>query len=229
MSIAMMQKVWELPGMIASYKLVLMCLADAANDAGVCWPSIPTIARKCCTTERNTIRILSELEKNNFLQRDTKLGISTTYTLTPDTGVIPEAPDADVTRDIPVTPDTHVMPPLTPVSLTPDTHVTLILKNPKEPPRGRADAPTREGKKSGRKKSPKTNLRTAEGVGLIEGIGKDDMPDDWMLEALTLKPDKEAVWKEWDKFWRYYDPQNPDCRKPRHADWKRTWINWLDK
>ena len=42
-------------------KLVLMALADAADDQGVCWPSVSTLARKCSVsthTVRRALRVL---------------------------------------------------------------------------------------------------------------------------------------------------------------------------
>lgn len=42
-------------------KLVLMSLADAADDHGVCWPSVPTVARKCCVSSRTIRRIMQKL------------------------------------------------------------------------------------------------------------------------------------------------------------------------
>ena len=48
-------------------KLVLMSLADAADEHGVCWPSIPTLARKCCISTRTVQRIMQELMDNGLL------------------------------------------------------------------------------------------------------------------------------------------------------------------
>ena len=48
-------------------KLVLMALADAADDEGVCWPSIATIARKCSISERTAQRIVAELIRSGLL------------------------------------------------------------------------------------------------------------------------------------------------------------------
>ncbi|MFZ4968333.1 helix-turn-helix domain-containing protein [Pseudomonas sp. Mn2068] len=50
-----------------SSKIVLMALADAADDLGVCWPRISIIARKCCTSERTVQRVLKELEAKKFV------------------------------------------------------------------------------------------------------------------------------------------------------------------
>ncbi len=45
MSILMMSKVWALENLEPAEKLVLLAVADFANDDGIAWPSIPTLAR----------------------------------------------------------------------------------------------------------------------------------------------------------------------------------------
>ncbi len=51
-------------------KLVLMALADACDDDGYCWPSIPTLARKTCLDDRSTQRILNQLKADGLLQTE---------------------------------------------------------------------------------------------------------------------------------------------------------------
>jgi hypothetical protein len=48
-------------------KLVLMALADAADDQGVCWPSVSTLARKCTVSTRTVQRALRTLVDQNLL------------------------------------------------------------------------------------------------------------------------------------------------------------------
>lgn len=43
-------------------KLILMALADAANESDECWPGIPFIARKCCVSERTVQRVLQDFQ-----------------------------------------------------------------------------------------------------------------------------------------------------------------------
>lgn len=63
-----MQLVWdaELP---QSRKFLLLSLADQANDAGECWPSITTIASRCSMGRRTVFDALAELEAEGWLDR----------------------------------------------------------------------------------------------------------------------------------------------------------------
>ena len=48
-------------------KLVLMALADAADDIGVCWPSVTTVAAKCNVSTRTVRRIMQALAARRLL------------------------------------------------------------------------------------------------------------------------------------------------------------------
>jgi len=48
-------------------KLVLIYLADSANDKGKCWPSISTIAKGCECSARTVSRKLEELIVMGFI------------------------------------------------------------------------------------------------------------------------------------------------------------------
>ncbi len=63
MSIKIMTQVWECSKADGSDLLVLLCLADMANDEGECWPSMATIARKCRIDVRNARKRIRGLEK----------------------------------------------------------------------------------------------------------------------------------------------------------------------
>ena len=63
MSIAMMNRVWrELPGKVnAGQLLVALAMADHADDQGVCWPHVTTVARKCGMSGRTVQRHQQDL------------------------------------------------------------------------------------------------------------------------------------------------------------------------
>ena len=71
MSNAAMRWAWEqeLPPIP---KLVLVSMGDSADERGVCWPSIPTLARKCSLSCRSVQRILRELEARGKVRRDSR-------------------------------------------------------------------------------------------------------------------------------------------------------------
>lgn len=48
----MMSRVWDTKTSSHTQKLVLLALADNANDEGVCWPSITTLSKKCELSRR---------------------------------------------------------------------------------------------------------------------------------------------------------------------------------
>jgi len=66
MSIRAMTWAWT-AALSPTPKLVLMALADIADDQGLCWPSVKALARKCSLSERSVQRVLRSLESEDFL------------------------------------------------------------------------------------------------------------------------------------------------------------------
>ncbi|WP_244120806.1 helix-turn-helix domain-containing protein [Burkholderia gladioli] len=69
--------------MSIAQKAVLISLADNANDQGVCWPSIPTIAKRVCASERAVQNAIKWLEEAKIVTANRTNGRHTSYTLTP--------------------------------------------------------------------------------------------------------------------------------------------------
>ncbi|SHO57751.1 helix-turn-helix domain-containing protein [Vibrio quintilis] len=69
MSVKVMSYVWDIPVFRGSDKLVMLCLADHADDSGFCWPSIETIARKSGVSATTVKTTLKKLEMAGWITR----------------------------------------------------------------------------------------------------------------------------------------------------------------
>lgn len=109
MSVKWMARVWplEIP---ATPKLVLLSLADQANEGGTCWPSQPQIAKRCSITDRAVRVQIQFLEETGMLARKVKPGIGTTFIL--------NVPDAEPRNDVP---PRNIIPPRNEVPPTPES------------------------------------------------------------------------------------------------------------
>lgn len=63
MSIKAMSWVWE-QHLASTTKLVLLALADHADDEGTCWPRINGVAAKCGVSDRTVQRVLQKAQDN---------------------------------------------------------------------------------------------------------------------------------------------------------------------
>lgn len=102
----------------STQKFVLLTLVDMADDDGLCWPSVATIAKRCAVSTRTVRRALRDLIKANVVQCELRLrgdgsttsnryvlnlGGDDTVSGAPDTNATQEglqcqrAPSADVT------------------------------------------------------------------------------------------------------------------------------------
>jgi len=62
MSVKVMARVWEHSQASGGELLVMLALADFANDDGECWPSVPVLAQKARLTDREVRYLLPKLE-----------------------------------------------------------------------------------------------------------------------------------------------------------------------
>jgi hypothetical protein len=67
MSIKIVQLIWNAAPYKDSLLLTFLALADSANDAGFCWPSIQALAQKTRQSERNVRYLLRKLEADNAI------------------------------------------------------------------------------------------------------------------------------------------------------------------
>lgn len=68
MSIRAMSRVWESSRLGGTKLLCLLAIADFANDQGMAFPSVATLATKIRMSERNTHYLLKEIEATGELE-----------------------------------------------------------------------------------------------------------------------------------------------------------------
>lgn len=109
MSIKLMSQLWdnEDPTLSGTRLNILLCLADHANDAGECWPSIDRLARRARVTPRNVIEHLHALQTTGYLEIRRSPGRHNRYTVNAKPSITREASftgDATITGEAGFTP-----------------------------------------------------------------------------------------------------------------------------
>ena len=99
------------------HKFVLVVLADAADDQGLCWPRISTVAEKVGVSTRTVQRAVQHLAKNKLITVEPRLrsdgsSSSNLYQLMLREGVNLSPPPDKVSSS----PDRMAPPPVTPVT-----------------------------------------------------------------------------------------------------------------
>lgn len=72
MSMLLMAKAMQLQVGSTAQKMVLLKLADNANDKGECFPSYETIARHCEISRQSAINHIKSLCKKGFVRKVTR-------------------------------------------------------------------------------------------------------------------------------------------------------------
>ena len=81
MSLKQLTLAWQAQGVTHTCKLVLLALADNANEDGDCWPSLSNIAKKCCLSRQGVLDQISILRDRELVAIDKKQGKSNRYKL----------------------------------------------------------------------------------------------------------------------------------------------------
>jgi hypothetical protein len=81
-SVRLMSEVWDID-LPASDKIVLLALADNANDDGLCWPGMAHLVAKCSKGERTIQASIKRLVTLGHLTRQEILGKGCKYTVHP--------------------------------------------------------------------------------------------------------------------------------------------------
>ncbi len=84
MSVKIMAAAWEV-SLPAMDKLVLLALADWANDQGQCWPSISQLCQKSGASKRHVQAAIKRMADEGHLTRQENAGKGVFYTIHPRT------------------------------------------------------------------------------------------------------------------------------------------------
>ncbi len=68
MSIKLMSRVWDETRFKGTELLVLLCLADHANDEGTCWPSYTKLALRARCSRRRAMQIVANLQAEGWVK-----------------------------------------------------------------------------------------------------------------------------------------------------------------
>lgn len=231
-------------------RLMMLALADSANDQGVTWPAVATLAEKCSVVPRTAQRTLANLEADGWIEtRSGGTNRTNVYQLRldrldPSLSGQPAMPSAGApvrpTPDAHVTPDkTATLTPTSPVPLTPtspkgDAHVVEGRRprhpNHKEPSRtiteepslgrGSAEPPATAPDDVDLDQQPATSPPAKPKAKRATARPQDFRPSD---SHLALAAEQGIDLKaEWPKFCDFHD-----ARGSTFKDWGaalRTWI-----
>jgi DNA-binding transcriptional ArsR family regulator len=92
LSVHISSAVWRLK-LEPAAKLIMLALADMANDEGICWPSVASLLTRTGLSESTVRRHLGELEAGGLLKKHERPGRSTVYRVLP-----PEKPAETTTN-----------------------------------------------------------------------------------------------------------------------------------
>jgi hypothetical protein len=136
MSIKLMSRVWDDTRFKGTELLVLLCLADHANDEGLCWPSYTTLAKRARCSRRHVIRCALTLEAEGYLWIERvrvgeKMSKSNRFHLRfPSDAMSPVTPGSPPSDICDIFDDADVTPLVTPMSPKPSGNRKESSKEP---------------------------------------------------------------------------------------------------
>lgn len=85
MSVHITAPVWKISDLSPMQKLILLKLADNADQKGLCWPSLSSIATDCGCSVRTVSRAISHFEDQSILSHERRFNKSNMYQFNMDT------------------------------------------------------------------------------------------------------------------------------------------------
>lgn len=130
-----MTEVWNLQ-LPDSQKIVLLALADAANDEGHCWPSMLSLARKCSKGQRTVQGVIKTLVAAGHVTRREVAGRGCEYWVHPRPDTPADTAPPQPLRPAGTAPRNRRGGPPQPLRETPAAAADKPSKNHQEPSKG---------------------------------------------------------------------------------------------
>jgi len=130
MSIKLMSLVWDNFPRGGSEKLVMLAMADWANDSGShCYPSIRKVAEKCNVSECQARRLLHKLIDDGYLSVVGNASGGGNKPRQYQVNVSSLGPSTHASPITGASPSTHARVALAPMHVSPSTHASLSVNN----------------------------------------------------------------------------------------------------
>lgn len=210
MSVTVLRRVIENSSATGGARLLLLVLAEHADDNGKCWPSVGTLARECRCSKRYVTANLRALESSGDITTEQKTGNRSTYFVT--TKVLN---DSSPLKNGSVLNDSSQ--PMNHSSATPELSFTQTVKNRNEPSNPPIVPPMEND--DGTDGNETDSLDAGPGEAKPEA---DDppKPEPKRKRAATAKCGLDGNWEP--------DHGAIAYAEERGLDWQRTWEDFRD-
>ncbi|WP_084215004.1 helix-turn-helix domain-containing protein [Sphingomonas sp. Ant20] len=204
MSVRIMTAVWSVT-LPDSEKIVLLALADCANDEGLCWPSMATLAAKCSKSDRTVQAAIKSLVASGHMSRQEIAGRGCRYIVhpTPEAAAPPK----------PLHPEAISPPKRT--ALTPEAAADKPSRTITSP---EASPPSRRGRVQAVKVKP---------FRLPEDWAPVRFADDTVARAIVDRRGKDWSLRALESFRNWAANAADKDGLGRKADWQKAWSNWI--
>jgi hypothetical protein len=231
MSVRTLSRVWDHSTRSGTELLMLLAIADFADDAGWAYPSVGTLAAKTRMTARNVNHILAALRDSGELEIHRSDGPRGTNRYRIRTGLTPEAgftPEAHFTlKPASSTPEAGFTPPLKPASPEPSL-------NHQEPSGAAAEPPAPpEAARRSRTRNPRLTLSAW--LDRMKAVGEKPIPSDDQVfkdaDGMGLPRDYlDLAWRAFKH--KYRAPRATTGTEATYVDWRAVFRravreNWL--
>lgn len=211
MSVRLMSEVFKhVHGMPSGRRMLLLVLADFANDEGVCWPSIKSLATNADLGDRHVSGELKALARDGYITIEEHAGKSNHYRVNSPKGMNHSSGVK------PSSSRTTVQGGDEPQFTTGDEPQATPLLNPSSPPL-RLTPIEPSGLTT---KEPPERARAKRATQVPDAFEVTDELYDWAWFQLTMP--KQRVDAETDKFLDHFRANGKTMK-----DWTAAWKNWM--